>query len=195
MTPAPDEERPAGGEAPLPRWAQRAPGASPFTEARLAAFIGPAWERRYRGKLAPFLEDPRFVPTWNWAAALFMPVWFLYRKLYLPFALFFFVPGIAVRLITGSDVPATMQELQKPENEYFLLMNAAVYLSAVIAAGGTGNWLLYRRAQAAMGLLSAHPVPPEEEGVLLARWGGVNRTATWLFVAMSAMMTLAQLGA
>ena len=169
-------------------------GAGPG-EARLAAFIGANWERRYRRKLAPFLEDPSFVPTWNWAAALAMPVWFLYRKLYVPFALFFFLPGVVVRLLTGSDAPATLQEMQKPENEYFLLMNAGVYLSAVITAGGVGNWLLFRRAQAALALLASHPVPAEEEGALLTRWGGVNRMATALFVAMSVVLTLAQLSA
>jgi len=184
-----------GTGAPLPEWARRSVADAPRREAQLAVFIGPNWERRYRRKLAPFLEDPSFVPTWNWAAALAMPIWFLYRKLYVPFAAFFFLPGVVVRLVTGSDAPATLQELQKPENEYFLLMNAGVYLSTMIAAGGIGNWLLFRRAQAALALLAAQPLPPEEETGMLARWGGVNRTATALFVAMSVVLTLAQLSA
>jgi hypothetical protein len=145
--------------------------------------------------LAPFLEDPGFVPTWNWAAALFMPAWFLYRKLYVAFALFFFVPGTVVRLVTGSDAPTTLQEMQKPEHEYFLLMNLGVYLSAVIAAGGTGNWLLFRRARAALALLAAQAVPAAEEGPLLAQLGGVNRAGTALFVLLSVVLTLAQLSA
>ncbi|MBU6365124.1 MAG: DUF2628 domain-containing protein [Gemmatimonadetes bacterium] len=192
MTPPGDGERP---EAPLPPWARRGPAGSPFTEAQLARFIGSAWDRWYRRKLTPFLEDPRFVPTWNWAAALFMPAWFLYRKLYVAFALFFFLPGVVVRLVTGSDVPTTMQELRKPEHEYFLLMNAGVYLSSVIAAGGLGNWLLFRRAQAAMALLMAQGASAEEEAQLLDRWGGVNRAGTALFVALSVVLTLAQLSA
>jgi hypothetical protein len=51
-----------------------------------AAFVGPRWAT-YRRKFAPFFEDARFQPTWNWAAALctlFGPLWFLYRKLYVP---------------------------------------------------------------------------------------------------------------
>lgn len=192
MTPPDDGERP---EAPLPPWARRGAAGAPFTEAQLARFIGPAWERRYRRKLAPFLEDPRFVPTWNWAAAVCMPAWFLYRKLYVAFGLFFFLPGVVVRLVTGSDVPTTLQELQKPEHEYFLLMNAGVYLSSVIAAGGIGNWLLFRRAHAAVALLAAQAVPGEEAARLLDRWGGVNRSGTALFVALSVVLTLAQLSA
>ena len=40
-----------------------------LSDENLAVFIGPRGEPTYRRKLAPFRDDPAFVPTWNWAAA------------------------------------------------------------------------------------------------------------------------------
>ena len=75
-------------EPELPRWATKSMNASPFSDERMSAFIGPKWEKVYRRKLARFIADPAFTPTWNWAAAFGYPVWFLYRKLYLAFFAF-----------------------------------------------------------------------------------------------------------
>jgi hypothetical protein len=83
-------------------------GDNPVASSRFEAFIGPRWST-YRTKLRPFFEEPSFVPTWNWPAALFGPFWFLYRKLYLGFLLFWFAPGVALRMLAGerADVPLT----------------------------------------------------------------------------------------
>lgn len=184
----------------LPRWAQRPSGmgGSPLTEARLAAYVGDKWESVYKRKLAPFLEEPTFVPTWNWSAALvalMMPSgWFLYRKLYLPFAIFFLVPGLVLMLLTGSSVPSNFSEIQKPENEWLVAMALATQLSAAIAAGGTANWFLFRRARAAAVFVSAQQLPATEEVALIQRLGGVNRMATAFFVMMMLVLTLLRIG-
>lgn len=202
--PTPDEPRPdsptgspadsrSDGQPDLPRWAQRpSGGGAVLSDERMATYFGAKWEQVYRRKLAPFLEDPAFVPTWNWSAALALPVWFLYRKLYLPFAIFFLVPNLVFRLLTRSDTALTMEALRKPENEWLLMMNLAVHLSSAIAAGGTANWLLFRRARAASHFVSAQQLPANEELGLLRRMGGVNRLATALFVSLSLVIVLAQ---
>ncbi len=182
----------------LPRWARQQQQQRSFeqpSDAEMAAFIGPKWEKVYRRKMAPFVEDASFVPTWNWSAALaFPPAWFLYRKLYLPFAFFFLMPGIAFRVLTGTDKPLTMAAMQQPENEWLLVMNAAVFVSTMLASGGTANWLLYRRARAANQLVIQQRVPPAEAERWLRRVGGVNRLATSLFVALSLMLAVAAIG-
>lgn len=179
----------------MPRWAQKRRSADQPTESVMEAFIGPKWDAVYRKKLSPFFDDPAFVPTWNWSAALlFPPTWFLYRKLYLAFAIFFIVPGLAFRLLTGSDTVLTMAAMQKPENEWLFMMNAAIFVSTVVAAGGSANWFLYRRARAAHRVISQQQVPPAEADRFLRRVGGTNRVATALFVAFSFVTALAAIG-
>ena len=182
----------------LPRWAQQQHQQLLLeypSEAALAAFIGPKWESVYRRKLATFVEDPSFVPTWNWSAALaFPPAWFLYRKLYLPFTIFFLVPGIAFRVLTGTEQPMTMAAMQQPENEWLLMMNAAIFVSTMLASGGTANWFLYRRARAANWFVVQRQLSPAESLQLLRRVGGVNKVAVSLFVLLSLLLAVATLG-
>ncbi len=182
----------------LPLWAQKQNQQRSLeqpSEVEMEAFIGPKWEKVYRRKMAPFFEDASFVPTWNWSAAIaFPPAWFLYRKLYLPFAFFFLLPGIAFRLLTGADKPLTMAAMQLPENEWLLMMNAAVFVSTMLASGGTANWFLYRRARAANRFAVQQQLAPAESQQLLRRVGGVNKLATTLFVALSMMLAVATIG-
>lgn len=179
-------------EPELPAWAKRRAPGGQLPDGDLALFIGRKWEGTYRRKFAPFLEDSSFVPTWNWSAALATPFWFLYRKLYLVFFAFFMLPGLAFRWLTGSETLLTMQNVQQPENQSLLLMNVAVYVSSVIAAGGTANWFLYRRARAATRLVSMQQLPRSEANSLLQRIGGVNRGGTILFVTLSLVLGIAQ---
>ena len=188
-------------EAPnngLPNWAQKQNQQRSLeqpSDSDMEAFIGPKWDKVYRRKMAPFFEEASFVPTWNWSAAIaFPPAWFLYRKLYLPFAFFFLLPGIAFRVLTGTDKPLTMAAMQLPENEWLLVMNAAVFVSTMLASGGTANWFLYRRARAANRLVVRQQLPRAEEELLLRRVGGVNTLATSLFVALSMMLAAATIG-
>ena len=187
-----DNVPPSAPEPELPAWARRRAPSNQLPDSDLAVFIGGKWERTYKRKFAPFLEDASFVPTWNWSAALATPFWFLYRKLYLVFFAFFLLPGLAFRWLTGSDTMLTAQTVQQPENQALLLMNLAVYASSFIAAGGTANWFLYRRARAATRLVSMQQLPEPEAMSLLQRIGGVNRGGTVLFVTLSLVLGIAQ---
>ena len=187
----------SGGSTPdpnLPAWARRRTLADPLSEERMAAFIGPRWPT-YQKKFAPFHEDPAFVPTWNWSAAVFQSAWFLYRKLYLAAFGFMLIPGFVFRVLTGSDGQLTMAELQKPENEPLMLMQIAVGLSAIIAAGGVGNWLLFRRARAAVRLAAAQELSEVETIPWLIRVGGTNRMGVALAMAVFIMSAYAALRA
>ncbi len=157
-------------------------------EARLAAFIGPRWEDTYERKLRPFITDPAFVPTWNWAAALLSPFWFLYRKLYLWFAVFYLVPGAVMRWLVPTDRPLTPDTMFLPENQQLLVMTVAMFVSSSIAAGGTGNWLLFRRARTAIRVIGMQPMPTDAAFELLKRVGGTNRTITFLFLGLSMVL-------
>ncbi len=193
MTTPPQPDVPPGApEGELPSWAKPRLPPGGLTDERLDVFIGPRWEKSYRKKFAPFRDDASFVPTWNWSAALATPFWFLYRKLYLAFAIFFLTPGYAFRWLTGSQTVLTVQSMQLPENQSLLLMNLAVFLSTAIAAGGTANWLLYRRARAAAQLVALQRAPEAESTSLLRRIGGVNRNGTLLFFVLSLMLAVAQ---
>jgi hypothetical protein len=185
---------PVGPDPNLPAWARKQRVADPLTDERLEAFIGPRWPR-YQKKFAQFREDPSFVPTWNWSAALFGSAWFVYRKLYLPALAFMLVPGLIFRLLTESDAQMTMAELQKPENSWLAVVQAGVTLSAMIASGGLGNWLLFRRARTALKVVAVQSLPEAEALPWLARVGGINRLGLSLIVAVSLMLGYASLSA
>lgn len=180
-------------EPELPPWANRPAGQPLLSDERMARYFGDKWSRVYKRKLQPFFEDPSFVPTWNWSAALALPVWFLYRKLYLAFAVFFFLPNLVFRMLTRATTPLTLESLQKPENEWLLMMYMAVHVSSAIAAGGTANWLLFRRARAASEFVSLQHLPKTEELSLLERMGGVSKLATIFFLALSMLLGLSQM--
>lgn len=74
-------------------------------------------------------------------------------------------------------------------------MNMAVFASSLIAAGGTANWFLFRRARAAMRLVALQQLPAAEALTLLQRIGGVNRGGTTLFLVLSLALLFAQAGA
>ena len=184
---------PEGGapDNALPAWASRPSRPGGLSEEKLALFIGPRWEPTYRKKLAPFLQDPSFVPTWNWSAAFCGPLWFLYRKLYLAFALFFMGGQLAIPLLTGTDQQVTMTTMLDPENAWIFRMLLAVQLSFFIAGGGSGNWFLFRRARAAIRLIELQGLPEAESNRLLQRIGGVNLGGMLVVLALLTMLNLA----
>ena len=196
--PASDETPPGSStgtpEPELPAWARRPTTSSELSDAQLEAFVGPKWET-YRRKFAPFREDTSFVPTWNWGAAFPIPVWFLYRKLYLAFAAFFLLPNLALQWLAPTDTLITIENARAPENETRVLMTFAIVLSTVIAAGGMGNWLLYRRSRAAARVVAMQRLPEAESMALLRRVGGVNRGAAIFIIALTIVMIVAQIGA
>jgi hypothetical protein len=66
-------------------------------------------------------------------------------------------------------------------------MQIAVGISAIIAAGGVANWLLFRRARAAVRLAAAQELSDVETLPWLARVGGINRMGVALAVAVFLM--------
>lgn len=175
----------------LPRWATKRQASTPFSDERMAAYIGPRWESTYRAKLTRFFIDPAFTPTWNWAAALGWPFWFLYRKLYLSFVAFVVLPNVAFGFLTTNFDPATvLKEPESPEAMQFVLMSAAVALSTAIAAGGTANWFLFRRARAASLVVSMQQVPEDVAISRLQRLGGVSLRPVVLFLAFSLIFSM-----
>jgi len=191
-------------QPPLPSWATPRPSGPPAPGSALdqqfETFIGPRWET-YRRKFAPFFDEPRFQPTWNWAAALFIGVWFLYRKLYVPFVFFAIVPSVAFTLLIG-DAPQlqTVPDPQHPGGPTLqtitpdaALLLLGVWLSTVILAGGTANYLLYRRASAAIQILGPRAPDPATRIPLLRRVGGVSWTS--VAVGLAIMFLIQLLGA
>ena len=186
-----------------PNWA-RARGGPPAPgtalDQQFSAFIGPRWER-YRRKFSPFFDDPRFQPTWNWAAALTIPIgglWFLYRKLYVPFVFFAVVPGLAFALLWGGDIPfesvpnpvdPAAPPINLPTAEARVVL-AGVTLSALILAGGTANFLLFRRATVAMQLIAPRAPEPGAQLALLRRVGGVSWASVAVGLAISFLIQI-----
>ena len=166
-----------------------APAASAEFERRLGLFIGPRWSR-YQRKFQPFLQDASFVPTWNWAAAFGTEYWFLYRKMYLWFAIFLFVPTWTLQWLWGE--PMTPAAIMAPENERLRLLALALQLSQRLAAGGIANWLLFRRARAAVVIIDAQRMPPGEGESLLRRLGGTAPVLTGVILGL--LMVIASLG-
>ena len=156
----------------LPRWATKRQASAPLSDERMAAYIGPRWESTYRAKLARFIEDPAFTPTWNWAAALGSPFWFLYRKLYLSFLAFVTLPSVLLALVTGDQDKSVLNNPESPEAMMYAMMLIAVTISTCIAAGGTANWFLFRRARAASMVVTMQQVPEDVALSRLARLGG-----------------------
>jgi hypothetical protein len=163
--------------------------ANPEFERRLALFIGPRWPR-YQRKFRPFLADASFVPTWNWAAALGTEYWFLYRKMYLWFAVFFFVPTWVLQWLWGQ--PLTPEAVLAPENDRLRLLMLALQVSQRLAAGGVANWLLFRRARAAVVVLDAQRMPAADGEALLRRLGGTNGILTGFVIGLLALLALLQ---
>lgn len=169
---------------PLPSWAAPKQAGAPSPDSPLdrlyGAFVGPRWDV-YRRKFRPFFDDPRFVPTWNWAAALTTfvgPFWFLYRKLYVPAVFFWMFPSLVLSLL-WSGPPVTMADVfsDSPTGQDVRLLVAGVQLSTVILAGGTANFLLFRRAQAAIRLVRSRGADETQALPLLSRVGRVNVVA------------------
>jgi hypothetical protein len=185
--------------SPNPPWSTRstdgvpAPG-SPL-DRKFAAFIGPRWEK-YREKFAPFYEDGHFQPTWNWSAALASipwPLWFVYRRMYFPALLFWMLPSVAIGLLWSGDKIAMQDLLANPPSaatKDFELVVGGVMLSTVILSGGTANYLLYRRARAAM--RAAEQRGEGAEGTLqwLERIGRTNLLAVAIVVVMLGLLGL-----
>ena len=80
----------------------------------------------------------------------------------------------------------------QPQMEETTVISAAFILSAMIAAGGTANWLLFRRARAATRFVALQQLPEPEARVMLGRLGGVHRGPTILLVVLALAVAISQ---
>lgn len=160
----------------LPRWATKAKASAPFSEERMAAYIGPRWESTYRRKLSGFFADPAFAVTWNWAAFFVGPLWFMYRKLYLAFLLFLVASQLlGTRLLMGVEkTTLTPEALWSSEGGPAQLIMAGFYFTIHLAAAGTANWLLFRRARTQSLIATIQQIPEDVAISRLSRVGGVS---------------------
>ena len=188
-----EEQRAPVPEPELPRWATKAQVATPFSDARMAAYIGPRWESSYRQKLAGFFADPAFSVSWNWAAFFVGPMWFLYRKLYLAFGIFWVASQVlGARVLAGIDRESLSAEaLSTPEGKPILMMLAGIYLTIHLASAGTANWLLFRRARAATLIVTIQQVPEDVAISRLQRLGGVAALPVVLLLLLTAALAIA----
>lgn len=134
------------------------------------------------------------MPTWNWAAAVLSPMWFLYRKLYVPFAFFLLAPSVVFALLWGNaDVPT--QSVPNPFGSgpplTVLASGPSVLVSGIIVslgilAGGTANFLLFRRAQAAIRVVVPRSPSADAALPLLGRLGGVS----WRAVGVGVLIVI-----
>lgn len=174
----------------LPRWATKQSASTPFSDARMAAYIGPRWESTYRAKLSQFFVDPTFTVTWNWAAALGSPFWFLYRKLYAAGLLFMIVPNLVFGAAMANNDPTVLERPESPEAIQYMMMWMAVTVSGAIAAGGSANWLLFRRARAASLVVSMQQVPEDVAISRLNQLGGVSLRGVVVFCVLSIVFAM-----
>ncbi len=159
----------------------------PPTDLQLAAYVGPGWEKVYRRKFERFRQDPgsRFMPSWNWRAAL-LPAWFLLHRLYVPFAALLACFIIAANAGSRTSAAAwsdawfglTAYVLLYPLILPVLLVaavtepgaatigHAAVALAFSAVQGVIADWLLYRKALASAS--AARPVRAVRPGSLPA---------------------------
>ena len=174
----------------LPRWATKPANSTPFSDARMAAYIGPRWESAYRAKLSQFFADPTFAVTWNWSAALGSPFWFLYRKLYAAGLAFMIVPNLVFGSVMSTNDPSVLERPESPEAIQFMMIWVAVTISSAIAAGGTANWLLFRRARAASLVVSMQQVPEDVAISRLQQLGGVSLRGVIVFFVLSIVFAM-----
>lgn len=196
--PSPDKNDNEGTPQPeLPRWATKSPRATtPFSEARMAAYIGPRWESTYRRKLSVFFEDPAFTVTWNWAAFFVGPMWFLYRKLFLAFAMFFVASQfLGAYLLTGVSADQMGAALLNPENRNVLIILLGIQFTLRLAAGGTANWLLFRRARFKSIVATLQQLPEDVVISRLERLGGVNLLPVALIALVIFALSIAAVAA
>lgn len=186
--------------APLPPWAQEPVSAVPSPgsplDRQFAAFIGPRWPK-YRAKFRPFFEDERFQPTWNWSAALAVAIlgplgglWFAYRRLVLPAVLFLLLPTFALFFLWNGD-PVTPQEILNGSTETakdFQIIAAGVQLSTTVLAGGTANFLVFRRARAAIRLATRRGLDERQAESLLRTLGRPSWVAVGVMLVLLVLL-------
>ena len=130
------------------------------------------------------------------ATVPFVSVWFLYRKLYLRFVFFMMAPSVVFGMMWSGESPVRLVPNPLDPNgppmpaiaPDALMRVIGVLLSAGILAGGTANFLLLRRATAAIRVVAPRAPDVDAGRALLQRLGGVSWRA--VLVGFSALILL-----
>lgn len=99
--------------------------------------------------------------TWNWPAFFFNNVWFLYRKMYVQFAILFLVS-----LFLG----------------YIPVLGMVIKIGLPIACGMYGNWAYLNHINKNLNEINA--LGHESKDMLIAKRGGTNIIIPLIFVAV-----------
>ncbi len=131
----------------LPESPVRRPGHQSQTEAvggnsrilaALHAYVGQNWESHYRSSFERLVRSRENGTatgwTWNWAAAI-IPVWYLYRRLYLPF---FGLLFLSTFINVADQVAAGTSDGGSPV--------ALLFFGQLLAMGFAGDRVLFRKA-------------------------------------------------
>jgi hypothetical protein len=159
-------------EAPRANLSAAPPPASELTREEVDAFVGNRGAH-FWGKWRPVMASGSLLAGFSWAAGFFNFLWFLYRKMYREFAIFFLaeaVGGTLVGLAAGRDVDR-------------------IFSIAAFAASGTlGNGLYLRRARAVVAA-ARHAEPDLERRLALLRKKG-GTSILWPILAAAVLIAL-----
>ncbi len=106
------------------------------------------------------------------------------------FAMFLALSMVALVVLMGDVDKTALLNPESAEAKHFSLMTMAIGLSFTIAAGGTANWFLFRRARAASYVVMMQKVPEDVAISRLQRLGGVSFRAVVIFCAVSLVMAM-----
>lgn len=137
------------------------------------AFVGKRGAH-FWGKWRPVMASGSWTAGFSWPAGFFNFLWFLYRKMYREFAIFFLAEALGsflVGLWAGRDVDRLFS------------------IAAFAVAGTLGNGLYLRRARLVVAAVRSAEPDLERRLVLLRKKGGTS--ILWPLLAAAALVALA----
>ncbi len=147
---------------------------------RLRAYVGPNWESHYQDSFTRLFAARRGETnagwTWNWPGAL-LPIWFLYRRLYLAF---FGFHALYVLIASLDQLAAGSREGGSPI--------ALLFLGQFVLMGFVADRLFFRKAYSVV----TDPAALEDAAQLGTR-GRPHKWAIWvplIFVAVGILASI-----
>jgi Tfp pilus assembly protein PilE len=148
-------------------------------KALYAAVIGPKNTDYYLDYFLKADAKGKAGASWNWPAFFVTFYWMLYRKLWVPAAVYFFAPALA---IVTAGVLGTILELSGDASAalIFLVAVAVVYVLPAMYA----NRLYYKKCNELITQAQRIHNGREDQLQWLAREGNTSRLGMWLAVAL-----------
>jgi Tfp pilus assembly major pilin PilA len=128
--------------------------------------------------------------SWHWPALFANFYWMLYRKLWVPAAVYFFAPAVAVIL---AGVLAQVLELGPSASAAFMLL-ASLGVGYVLPAMYGNRWY-YNRCRELVDRAKRVHDSREDQLQWLAREGGTSRAAIWFSVILATLFGVGILAA